>query len=625
MNLVRDRLKMGLEKRGVILTSLMFLAFIFSTPSPYVNSTPVNGGGGGLEPKGVILETLISVDDGEFREYNPLTGNGTVAKIIYREAGYREFTSLIKDNFPPPSGDYFFRYLTGLPVVNTSAHWFLFFKHTLKNTGDVNIENARLDGWHAYVIDENGNEFTSPRVLWRLYKYESKAPSSIMVGETVNAVTSYQIHKIPSLRTMFIFSFLSSDAVLDTWAYQGLIGKEVVRFTGFNYSLPRLELRRFKPGSIILTPPETIEYEFTIANRMRDSSLNASIQYKFAQTVTWEINLWVSAHQGLIGSQEVSLKPLETWSKRLVTEFPADKDDHAVHVYFGVLLISGKEPPPLLGEVWETLYGANSYLGVTAASTKMAYHEGRAYVELSFNLVPYVSPASMDVMPYEYNFTITVYDQDYNQLIYGPVRKSVDIPIRKGEKLRVTYNIPVEELKQGWKIMVQVDTYRVTEMVNSMNYARVSVPSLLSLPDLSVNSEGVDLYRPMKPGVENVAICRVRNLGISDVKDVRVELLVDDEPVGLQNASVQARSETIVNFYWTPSGDAHKVKVVVDPENAVYEMNEGNNEAERIFSSSVQIPPMDYRWIIPAVVAAVALVFLWLRKLGRTVKLRENL
>lgn len=577
----------------------------------------------GLEPKGVILETLVSVDDPGFGKYDPSTGNGTVAKIMYRKGGYREFTSLLEENSPPPPGDYFFRYLTGIPVINASAHWFLFFKHTLRNIGEVNIENAKLDGWHAYTIDENGNEFTSPRSLWRLYKYESKCSTSIQVGETVYATVSYQIHKIPSLRTTFIFSFLSSDAVLDTWAYQGMIGKELVRFTGSNYTLPKLDLRRLKPGSTILSPPETIEYEFTIANRLKDSSLNVSIQYKFAQTVTWEINLWPSAYQGLIGSQEVTLKPMATWSKRLATEFPADKDNHAVHIYFGVLIVSGKDAPPLLGEVWENLYGANSYLGITGASTKLSLQAGWPYVELSFNLVPYVSPASMDVIPYEYNFTVTVYDQDYNLLVYGPVSKSVDVLIRKGEKLRVTYSIPVKELKHGWKHMVQIDTYRVSRMVNPMNYARVSVPSLLSLPDLEINSEDINLYRPLKPGIENAVTCRIRNSGISEAENVKVELYIDGSLLSVQSISIQAESKTLVNFYWTPSKSLHKISVIIDPENDIYEMDEANNKAERMFSSSVQALLIGYWWWIAlasGIVTASALILLWLYRPRGAVK-----
>jgi hypothetical protein len=575
------------------------------------------------EPRGRILETLISVDDPQFKEYDSFTGTGTIAKITYKEEGYREYISLLKDTVPPPPQDYFFRYLTGLPTIDTSVHWFLYFKHTLVNTGNVVIDNVKLDGWNAFAIDEEGGEYTTPRALWRLYKYETKCPSSIPVGGSVDAITSYQIHNVPRLRTVFTFSFLASGEVLDSWSGKDIFstGREVVKFVGSDYILPKLDLIRFKPGSTIISPPEVIDYAFNLSNRLA-STISFSVSYKFAQTTTWELNLWPSAHQGLVGSEEVILSPHETWTKRLSAVFPSNRDSHAVYVDFAVLITSGENAPPLLGEVWEHLYGADSYLGITGASTSLATVNGKLVARIFFNLVPYVSPSSMDILPYEYNYSISVYDANYNRLVIGPKHIPVSRTIRKGEVEKIVYDIPFEELKKEGKYLVQIDTYRPSEEIKMMNYARVTVPLLVNLPDLEVDEGSVNVQKPFQPGIPNTVMITMRNLGRADAVNVSTILYVDDRVLKSERIKVPAKSEISLNISWTPTENRHTLSLVVDPDHMVYELNEDNNRVLKFFSSTPYHPtPTFNRYIWLAVIVIIAIVALGV---GITLKMRAR-
>jgi len=564
------------------------------------------------EPKGVILETLISVDDPQFKGYDSSTNTGVIAKITYNERGYREYISLAKDTIQPPPQDYFFRYLTGLPIVNTSTHWFLYFKHTLVNTGDVIIDNVKLDGWNAFVIDEEGSEYTTPRALWRLYKYEVKCPSSIPVGGSVTAITSYQIHNIPRLRAVFTFSFLASGEVLDSWSGKDMFsaGREIVKFVGSDYVLPKLNLIRFKPGSTVITPPEIIDYGFNVTNRL-NSNVDLSVSYKFAQTVTWELNLWPSAYQGLVGSEEITLPPNGTWTKRLSTMFPPGKDDHAVYVDFAVLITSGENVPPLLGEVWEHLYGANSYLGITGVSTSLTTNGGKPVAQIFFNLVSYASPCSMDVLPYEYNYSISVYDASHDKLIIGPKQVPVSCTIKKGGAEKVIYSIPLEELRKGGKYLIQIDTYRYSERTGIMNYARVITPLLVNLPDLEVSKGSINIQKPFKLGSPNIITITVRNLGKADALNATIVLYVDNNSLKILEETIPAQSDFSCDISWTPTKDKHKVSLVVDPNNMIYELNEDNNDVERSYSS--MSPPASavfsqYNWLIIIFVATTVLV-----------------
>ncbi|MEM3430058.1 MAG: CARDB domain-containing protein [Candidatus Bathyarchaeia archaeon] len=520
-----------------------------------------------------IVETLISIDDPEFDVYNYETGNGTVAKV-YDRGGVKYFESLINGSTAPhPPDDYEFRYLTGIPVVDTSKHWNLYFKHRVVNRGNVTIENCRLDGWHAYIIAPDGN-------LWRLYKYSTQTPETLRPGEQLIATNTYQIHNIPNYRATFYFTFNSGDSILDSWE----IGREILRFVGSNYSLPHMNLLRLKPGKVELTPPTIIDYIFNITN-LRDDPLRISVEYKFAETVVWTLHLWPSGYMGKIGKHEVTLKPMGTWSTRMTETFPDDKSDHAVHIYYGVTITSGEDAPPLKGEIWEDLYGVNSYLGLKDAYTRLI-KSGRFEVEVAFTLVPYVSPSSQDVKPYEYNITLTIYDSDYKEVIYGPLRRTLTQQIRKGHELDVYWRIPTGALnnREG-KYMAQIDTWRLpTGRHGPMHLARISLPFWLTLPDIAVKPEDIKTQKAPEIGVENRLLIELFNRGRMDAENFPIEVYVDGAPLQSRNISVPAGASIVEDFTWTPQKKTQTIMIKVDPKGLMEEADKTNNVAERPFT-----------------------------------------
>ncbi|MBS7629548.1 hypothetical protein KEJ23_06265 [Candidatus Bathyarchaeota archaeon] len=520
-----------------------------------------------------IVETLISIDDPEFNAYSYETGNGTVARV-YDRGGVKYFESLINESTAPhPPDDYTFRYLTGIPVVDTSKHWNIYFKHRVLNRGDVTVENCKLDGWHAYIIAPDGN-------LWRLYKYSTQSPETLRPGEQLIATNTYQIHNIPNYRATFYFTFNSGDSSLDSWD----TGREILRFIGSNYSLPHMSLLRLKPGKVELTPPTIIDYIFNITN-VRDEPIKISVDYKFAETAIWILHLWPSGYMGKTGKHEVTLKPMSTWSTRMTETFPDDKSDHAVHIYYGVIITSGEDAPPLKGEIWEDLYGVNSYLGLKDAYARLI-KSGRFEVEVAFTLVPYVSPSSQDVKPYEYNVTLTIYDSNYREVIHGPLRRTLNQQIRKGYELEVYWRIPTGALnnREG-KYMAQIDTWRLpTGKGGPMHLARISLPFWLTLPDITVKPEDIKIQKVPEVGVENRLLIEFSNKGRMDAENFPIEIYVDGAPLHSKNITVPAGTSVVEEFAWTPQKNTQTIEVKVDPKGLVEEADKTNNFAERKFT-----------------------------------------
>ncbi|MBS7622685.1 hypothetical protein KEJ39_03310 [Candidatus Bathyarchaeota archaeon] len=587
------------------MVSLFVISLCLANASPHSQNGFVEGQTAKLQA--VILETLISVDDPDFGPYDAETGNGTIARVYHKD-GVKYYESLITGPIAPaPADEYTFRYLTGIPVVDTVKHWMLYFKHTVQNLGEVTIENCVLDGWNAYVISSDGN-------LWRLHKYRTSSPSTLKGGEKLIANNSYQIHNAPDYRVAFYFTFKSGDVGLDSWeAPRFPIGKEILRFAGSKYSLPLMGLLRLRPGKAELTPPRIIEYLFNITN-LRDEPIRLVVEHKFAQTVSWVLQLWPSAWEGRVGREEITIMPGGTWMKRMVEEYPDDRSDHAVYVYYGVEIVSEEKAPPLIGEIYQNLYGANSYLGLGEASAQLTTSGGSA--EITFLLTPYVSPSSQDVMPYDYNFTITVYDSDYQRIVYGPVSKAVDQKIRKGSDLQVNYRISSEALNnQEGKYVVQVDTFRLsTKAEQPMHLARISLPFWLMLPDVAISTEKIKVRYIPAIGVENTVLVEILNRGRMDVKDFPLEIYVDGALLQSNRLNISAGSSVIVEVPWTPSRNEQTIYVKLDPENTVTESDKTNNEAKTVFTMGSLEGKKREEEIYPAImiiisVAAAVLAF----------------
>ena len=551
-----------------------------------------------VKPKAVIEKTLISVDDPTFGTYDPITGNGTIAKIFDLN-GIKYFESLVLDNLiRPPPDDYEFRYLTGLPQVNVTKHWKIYFKHYITNLQELEIENCQMDGWHAYLIAPNG-------VLWRLHKYQSESPTSLPPYATIVANTTYQIRNIPEHRVTFLFSFASGGVAIDSWK----VGREVVKFVGLKYDLPQMILKRISPGKIEIVPPRFIEYSFSIKN-LQNESLEIALDYKFGETTVWEMNLWPSGNQGEVGSMELTLKPLGSKTINMSAYFPEDKDDHGVLVYFGVTIVRGASAPPLKGEIWENLYGSNSYLGIKGAWVSMGpqgLHSENPTMSLFVVVAPYISPFSKDVLPGDHYVRFKIFDAHYRTLLHGPVDLLIDAIIRKGSEMILNYTLPREFFAHGeGRYVAQIDTFRSGKGID-MNLARVSIPFRLKLPDLSVKE--LRIVKGFEVGQENKVIAKIENLGHWPASNATIAFYVDGAKLYEKYISIGPGEIAIIEFDWRPERDRALIAVECFLRNYLPDANPEDNKASMLLAAkSEMLDPRLALLLISITVAAILLL-----------------
>lgn len=543
---------------------LLALLLMFSTQMPLAKSESK----GPMWPRAVIEETLISVDDPTFGPYDPDSGNGTIARV-FDSNGIKYFESLIQSNLiRPPPDDYDFRYLTGIPQVNTSRHWRLYFRHYVTNLREIEIENCQMDGWHAYLIAPDG-------VLWRLYKYQAQSPTYLPPNSTAVANMTYLIHNIPEHRVTFLFSLICGGTAIDSWR----IGREVIKFVGHRYDLPKISLRRMNPGKNEISPPRFMRYSLSIKNA-QEEDLDISLDYKIGETAVWEMNLWPFGSQGEIGSMEFTLKPREHRVINMSSYFPDDKCDHAVLIYFGVILLRGAFAPPLKAEVWENLYGSNSYLGIKMAWVSIDPSKAKSNgsgIELYITVAPYASPFSKDVLPGDHYVRLTIFDAHYREVVHGPVDLLIDAAIKKGSEMVLNYTIPKALLHRGeGRYMVQVDTFRRGEGGRDMNLARVSLPFQVRLPDLSIR--GLEIADGTA-GPGRRAIAKIENLGHWPAENAAAILYADREKICEKRISIGPGEVAIVEFDLEGVGKWSSISVECLPGGPFPDANPGDNRA----------------------------------------------
>ncbi|MEM1588095.1 MAG: CARDB domain-containing protein [Candidatus Bathyarchaeia archaeon] len=562
----------------ILVLLLLFIAFSF-IQSPIVIGQSIQR----IRIKVVISETLVSIDDPDFKPYNSSSGTGLIARVVDVD-GIKYFQSLINGDADPPPDDYIFRYLTKLPEIDATKHWKIYFRHKIVNLADVDLVNCILDGWHSYLIAPGGSLYGN---IWRLYKYNSSSPTVLKAKSTITANTSYIIHNIPSgYRVTFIFSFKTGDTVLDSWVENGVgvIGREIIKFKGLTYVLPLMELNRVNPGTVKLTQPKLIEYNFKVTNLNDTSSLQLRLEYKFGETTVWEMQLWPSGYQGKVGALEFKLKPLETKSLNMSLLYPEDKDDHAVLVYFSVLIISGEEAPPLKGEIWENLYGVNSYLGIKESWINVIINiKEDSKIDLFTVVAPYVSPFSQDILPYEHYLEVRVFDSNYEKLVYGPIKIVINGTIKKGDELLINYTIPLKELgyKSG-RYIIQIDTYR-KGLIKDMNLGRTSFSFHLSFPNIKISN--LRLENKPKIGEPNKIIVTVENSGEAPAKNFKVGLYENNKII--EEKIISLRPGEIINltFNFTPQTRESKLIVKADIDRVLLEEDLNDNQASKLLTS----------------------------------------
>ncbi|WP_052696214.1 CARDB domain-containing protein [Palaeococcus ferrophilus] len=109
------------------------------------------------------------------------------------------------------------------------------------------------------------------------------------------------------------------------------------------------------------------------------------------------------------------------------------------------------------------------------------------------------------------------------------------------------------------------------------NFALIDIPVLK--PDLTVSIKSdvfdVESWQPANITIE------VSNIGKVDAKNVTVELYDDNTSIASWKVDVSAGDSVVINHIYTYSSKwgVHELRVVVDPENKIEEVNENNNEA----------------------------------------------
>ena len=98
--------------------------------------------------------------------------------------------------------------------------------------------------------------------------------------------------------------------------------------------------------------------------------------------------------------------------------------------------------------------------------------------------------------------------------------------------------------------------------------------------------------------VSNVIIATMENAGNEDATEFETTLYVNSSEVKtITVSSLEAGASTDVCFSWTPTHTgAHTLRVMADPDNAISEFNESNNEKEQVVTvcEGAMFPPTSF-------------------------------
>ena len=168
----------------------------------------------------------------------------------------------------------------------------------------------------------------------------------------------------------------------------------------------------------------------------------------------------------------------------------------------------------------------------------------------------------------------------------GTLLGSQTIPsLNAGGSIRVSIDW-ADILGSGEEIIyVKVDPEdRISEVSEADNEAFI-VLSILSLPDLAISTPSIT-FSPAAPrdGEPVVISAVVQNRGEQEVSNVTVRVLEGSAVIGSQVIPVLAgRSQEVAAVTYDTAGKSgpHQIRVVVDPENAIVEQREDNNQASK--------------------------------------------
>jgi hypothetical protein len=290
-------------------------------------------------------------------------------------------------------------------------------------------------------------------------------------------------------------------------------------------------------------------------------------EIKYFDTVINQIyNLSV---YGVVHSEETSDKQLESRIKPEPGVSPGSILNYVFEVSNG-----GNAPDVIklelssVGEEWGDWEGV--FLGITNTEAYMTDVDNWDFTE-RLDMSTFTSPVAYlnsDTNPNLHEFELKL---GVGQTVWVKVQITVPRDIATTDTGRVrTFNIHGESL----------DPDGILKDVN-VNDNDVSLILTLLFPDLVISSE-VRHPREILNGEIVTISAEVSNDGDIEAREVLVTFYVDGKEVKTQTINILSKgSSRLIPFTWQAAGDKHTLTIKVDPENAIVEKFENNNEKSK--------------------------------------------
>lgn len=144
----------------------------------------------------------------------------------------------------------------------------------------------------------------------------------------------------------------------------------------------------------------------------------------------------------------------------------------------------------------------------------------------------------------------------------------------------------------------------------------VLIKNIILLPDLEVVGKNINYPSNMEPGKIVTISAEIRNIGDIEAKEVIVTFYVNGKEVRSQTLRELDKDQSrLIPFTWEVASGDNELKIKVDPENAIVEIREDNNEASKketieaggileIFSNR------EFCSILPIIIVVIILAFI---------------
>jgi len=189
--------------------------------------------------------------------------------------------------------------------------------------------------------------------------------------------------------------------------------------------------------------------------------------------------------------------------------------------------------------------------------------------------------------------------------VYYEETKHLDVPVGSSQWLEFSWDSPVAG---RFGAMMKLSSSNIILDILTVSFTVTTI----DFPDLSVSDSEI-ILSDLNPteGEHSTITATVHNIGTQSIGQVTVRFYADAVQIGADQfiqLLPQGGSQQ-VQIDWQCSRGPQTLRVVVDPENEVQELNESNNAAARSIIVSISGGPAasDYGWlwIVGIVVAAI--------------------